>query len=126
MLIQPKLTNISSTKFDVESGQCANRDIFAEWIDLSIEATDGVREYGGDGFAATVCSLGWITRHVVDAGAYWGHSRLIVSRWDVAVIRKAVEDLCELSAARDWNEVVRAPRPLLDCRYDRLRSDVAT
>lgn len=106
MPLHPKLVGLSSTRFDVDSGGPENREIFSEWIDIAIEAADEERIYGGENFAVKVTSLGWLVRQTVDDRAFWGHPHLIVSRWDISVVRRRIEELCESSVSHDWNTVV--------------------
>jgi len=106
MTIQPHLVDLSSTKFDIAHAAPSDREVFSEWIELSIEATDGGRTYGGESFSVNVCSIGWIARQVIDAGARWGHGQLIVARWDVSIIREHVKVICEWASAPDWPSIV--------------------
>lgn len=114
MNIHPHLVDLSSRKFDVVQGAPSDREVFSEWIELSIEATNDGRIYGGENFVLNVCSIGWIARQVIDAGAKWGHGQLIVAKWDIGVIREHIEGICEWASGNDWpNVVARLSRYLI-------------
>jgi hypothetical protein len=106
MTIHPHLVSLSIPKFDVGRYSPPDSQIFAEWIDLEIEASDNGRVYGGESFGVNVCSLRWMAQRVIEAGTAWGRGQLVVARWDINLIRAQIESLCEESAAADWNGVV--------------------
>jgi immunity protein 8 of polymorphic toxin system len=106
MTIHPNLVDLSSPKFDVVLGAPADTEVFSEWIDLAIGATDSGRIYGGESFSVNVCSVRWIAQQVIDAGARCGHGQLIVARWDITTIREHIEAICEWASAPDWPSVI--------------------
>lgn len=106
--LRPHVESISSTRFDTDEGSPSNPLDFCEWIDLEIGATQDGRVYGGEAFAVRVCTPGWLTAQLALQPGIWGRSLLIVDRWDNAVVRSRVQELCDAVDATDWASVVNA------------------
>jgi hypothetical protein len=63
---------------------------------------------GEEAFYVTVCSakwLAWATMTENAKGFEFVRHRLAVNRWDPALFRRAVSDLCLHTSGHDWSEV---------------------
>src|SRR5688500_4312698 len=75
---------------------------------FSLEATAvvGPNEQGGDDeFRLIVCSARWLAERPPEKGFWFLQGYLLLTRWDVTVLERAVSDLCLHSEGETWQEV---------------------
>ena len=73
---------------------------------ILVEATIGpAGDKGGEIFGFTVCTPGWVAAHPGAKGFELMHGYVVVPRWDLAVLRRAISDLCRNSEGASWTEV---------------------
>ena len=88
----------------LESYQPESDDDFGILIDAEIGPAG---EEGGERFSFTACSPSWLTD--VSRGSpeafRWERARLVLPAWDLALVRRAVADLCRHTSGEDWADV---------------------
>jgi hypothetical protein len=72
-----------------------------------VEGADGPRLYEEE-LSIGVCSTAWMAGEVERSNGMWGHGYLIMPRWNFDFIKTRVAKLCEVSAAEEWDAVVRS------------------
>jgi phytoene dehydrogenase-like protein len=80
-------------------------DDFGIWLTALI-GPDG--DVGEEVFGVTACSPQWLARTTVTEntkGFEFVRHRLVVSRWDPDLLRRAIGDLCRHTSGSDWPEV---------------------
>ena len=86
---------------------------------VMIEASIGVvGQPGVDAFSLMVSSPSDTDPSVTAAGYIWIGRRLVVSRYDVEVIRRAVANLCDGAEGRNWRELAEFLGRSLYCEFD--------
>jgi hypothetical protein len=60
---------------------------------------------GEESFDFLVCSPSWLAQEVADGGYQFGRHRLVVAQFDLAVIRNAIESICEGAEGDDWRTI---------------------
>jgi len=93
-----------------------------------------------DSFDFFVCSPSWLAEHFDEPlgqaprtaepdGLHFGNRLVLMRRWDYAVLRKAITDLCEAFEAADWGTLAsRIARTIpweYDYRYDQFLDQTA-
>ncbi len=79
-----------------------------ECFSLSVEALIGVRgvELSGEEiFNFLVCTPRWLATEVLNEGYVFGKDYLFLPRYDYALMRRAIEALCDRAEGPDWNTV---------------------
>jgi hypothetical protein len=81
-----------------------NPEDFGMLVEASIGATD---EEGEDLFGFIVCTPAWLARQVAQSGYLMVRNHLVVNRYDLELIRGAIQDLCSDATGSDWNSVAK-------------------
>ena len=93
-------------------------DDFGILLMAFIGPSDGA---GEELFHVTVCSSKWLARATM-AGPTKGYefqrARLVVSRWDPDLFRRAISDLCLHAIGADWSDVANKLSRYLDWEFE--------
>lgn len=94
---------------DVDGGslrsfQPANSEHFA----LNVTALVGpAGEKGEESFEFRVCSPSWLAQEELPKGFAFLRHTLLVVRWDVGLVERAISDLCMRTEGETWGEVAQ-------------------
>lgn len=94
----------------LEEYQPAEPDLFAVFVEFEIGPSEGE---GADLFGLTVCSPRWILERQRSKGFEFVQATLVVDRWDLDLVVRAVCDLCARSAGSDWAAIAASLSRLL-------------
>jgi immunity protein 8 of polymorphic toxin system len=92
---------LSSARLDVQRSGPEDPEHFAVWLDLEVEATEDFRVFGPEVFSLCVCTPKWLAEKTA-TGPLWGHTFLVVKRWDFKEIESTTRRLCEDLRVRGW------------------------
>ena len=76
--------------------------VYALAVGASIGPANGA---GAETFYFSVCSPRWIEENPPPKGFEFMHGYLVLTRWDYAVVERAIGDLCLHTEGADWQEV---------------------
>lgn len=73
---------------------------------LSVQAMIGAHgEEGEESFNFLVCTPRWLEREVAREGYVLGRFYIFLARYDYALMRRIIEELCEQAMGEDWDTV---------------------
>lgn len=79
--------------------------IFSVFIEFEIGPSDAA---GAELFGLTVCSPQWLADHPRPKGFEFIQATLVVDAWDVDLVVRAVNDLCEQTSAPGWSPIAES------------------
>jgi hypothetical protein len=84
----------------------AFRPIDPESFGLFVRALVGPNAgEGEESFDFTVCTPLWLDAQDFEKGFTWGRHHLLVKRWDLATVERAIRDICDHAEGPDWPAV---------------------
>lgn len=93
-------------------------DDFGVLLEAQIGPSGG---HGEEAFYVTVCSPKWLAEATMSGngkGYEFVQHRLVVRRWDPALVRRALADLCTHTSGGDWHEVATKLSRYLAWEFD--------
>jgi hypothetical protein len=54
-----------------------------------------------------VCTASWLDAHPPPKGFEFLRGTILLPRWDYAILRRAIDDLCRHAQAATWDEIAR-------------------
>ncbi|MBL0319315.1 MAG: immunity 8 family protein [Alphaproteobacteria bacterium] len=101
-MIKPILKNVFSPNIpDLEKYEPEQDDCFMIqlWLDIGANDSDAT-----DIFYLTVCTPEWL-KNECTLQALWGRHLLIVSSYDIQIIRDKIEDYLSTCTGNDWQQL---------------------
>lgn len=89
---------------DLDTYRPPDADDFSVWVQAEVGPSDGP---GSEIFGISVCSTKGLARDAASNGSkgFWFvRHRLVIDRWDTALIRRAIEDQCRRCSGATWRE----------------------
>lgn len=80
-------------------------DLFAVFVEFEIGPSEGP---GADLFGLTVCSPRWLVEQPRPKGFEFLSATLVLDRWDVELVWRAVSDRCERTSGVDWSPIAES------------------
>lgn len=72
---------------------------------ISVAAVVGPSGGTGGELFYFACSARWLIANPPEKGFAYMRGHLLVTRWDAALVHRAISDLCRRTEGRDWNEI---------------------
>ncbi len=72
------------------------------YVEAFVGSDDGV---GEERFGFTVCTPRWLAAQVTTHGARFGHSYILLDFYDYALLKSALEGLCQRARGSTWRTV---------------------
>ncbi|GAA5134795.1 immunity 8 family protein [Thalassotalea piscium] len=100
--MKAKLKNLNGIDFELDSFWPDDEDNFCIYIRAMIGPDDAD---GEESFDIQVCTLHWLKSQIIDEKVIFGFQMMIVSEYDVDIIKAKIIDFCETCSGNNWKDI---------------------
>lgn len=93
---------IDNADFQLESYQPIDNNFFSIWVNIRVGSDT---ELGTNDYQVRVCTPDWIKRECESVKAMWGRHILIISTYDLALIKEMISEYVESCTGKSFLEV---------------------
>ena len=101
-VLRSLVTDWPNASESLETFKPEDPEFFGFYVSAFIGPQD---EPGTDMFTFFICSPGQLVRERIEKGFWFLHGVLLLTRWDYAVLHRAIADLCAHTVGENWDEV---------------------